>query len=106
MKNPHIKPIDARLINRIADRAYNRIEYLQIPRYTRASCARDITMLHCWYCPLDLHGLLKAPDLSFLHDVLGIRINLDRRLRLLRNNFEPHFRKPGLSPSLTTTPEA
>jgi len=98
MKNPHIKPIDTRLIVRIADRAYNRIETLSIPRYTRASCARDLTMLHCWSCPLDLHGLLRAPDLSFLHDILGIRINLDRRLRMLRNNFEPHFRKPERPP--------
>jgi len=106
MKNPPIKPIDERLINRIACRAYSKIEDLAIRRYTRASCARDLTMLHCWSCPLDLHSLLNAPDLSFLHDVLGIRINLDRRLRLLRNDFIPHFAKAQSRPTQPPPPAA
>ena len=91
MNTPKPKPIDTRLIVRIADRAYARTSTLAIRRYTRAGCIRDLTMTHTGPCPLRLRDLLRAPDATFLADVLGIRRHLNRFTRTLEYDFRPHF---------------
>jgi len=93
MITPTLTPTEARLVKRIADRAYLRIQQLSCPLYKRATCASDVSQVHAGSCPLDLQRLLKASDFDFLHDIFGIKKHLDRRIGRLRNNFRPRTAK-------------
>lgn len=94
MTKPKLTPAEARLIERIAKRAYQRIQTLSVARYPQSYCGKDIAQVHTRCCPLDLRKLLKAPDFDFLHDVLGIKKHLDRRTGRLRDCFLPRSARP------------
>lgn len=49
----------------------------------------DITGCHCNGTPLNLEDLLTAPDFDFIHDVFGIRSNIDRHTGRIMNHFLP-----------------
>ena len=85
---------DRHLIEKIADRAIDRISTLNVGLYRRNICIYDITITHINGCPLNLRKLLKAPDFEFCYDVLGIRKHIDRRTGKLRNDFSPKSAKP------------
>lgn len=42
-------------------------------------------------CPLRLEELLQADKMDFLHDIAGIRKNLNRNTYKLENCFYPRF---------------
>lgn len=49
----------------------------------------DITACHCNGCPLDLDKLLAANDTTFLHDIAGITVAINRSTGQLENCFVP-----------------
>ena len=44
-------------------------------------------------CPLKLEELLKADDMNFYHDIIGIGNNLNRQTKKLENCFLPRYAK-------------
>ena len=58
---------------------------------TFMSLLMDIEAVHCNGNPLKLKELLNADDYNFLHDVHGIRGNIDRRTGALLNCFSPRY---------------
>jgi len=85
---------DRHLIEKIADRAVERIATLNVGLYRHNYCVYELTITHLNGCPLNLQKLLKAPNFDFLHDILGIRKNIDKRTGKLRNCFLPRSAKP------------
>ena len=53
----------------------------------------DLAAIH-YHTPLDLAGLLQASDHDFMHDLNGIRDNIDRDTGKLRTYFHPRFALP------------
>lgn len=51
----------------------------------------DFTACHLNGCPLDLAALFATDDFNFLHDVCGIRDNLDRTTGRFTTHFWPRF---------------
>jgi hypothetical protein len=49
----------------------------------------DITACHLNGCPLDLERLLNSDAPDFVHDVIGIRNNINRTTGRLENCFLP-----------------
>lgn len=49
----------------------------------------DIAACHCNGCRLDLNKFLNIDKASFLHDIVGITINLDRTTGKLTSGFRP-----------------
>lgn len=62
-----------------------------VPEYSVRDAEMDIIATHKNGCPLQLAALLAAPDFDFIHDVLGIRGNLDRGNGALKNCFDPRY---------------
>lgn len=56
----------------------------------RMGAEMDIMAAHL-DCPMKLDELLAADDFNFLHDVFGIRKNLNRKTGKLDNCFVPRF---------------
>ena len=56
---------------------------------------RDLVMVHCNSCSLDLQRLLDAGEFDFIHDINGIEHYLDRETGELTECFLPrhHARK-------------
>ncbi len=78
---------ETRLISKIAQRAgVSGADFLDLEM--------DLTACHANGCPLDLEGLLNAKDFDFLHDIMGIKSNLDRGTGQLLNQFLPRCAKP------------
>jgi hypothetical protein len=50
----------------------------------------EITMVHEAH-PLRLREMLMADDFNFMHDMVGIRVHLDRTTGKLRDCFVPRF---------------
>ena len=93
-------PADLRRIARIAERAYQRTRcFIGRPAYRVPQCTRDLINVHTFCCPLDFKRLLAAGDYDFLHDILGIRVHLDRRTGQIRHNYPLRCAKT--SPSTT-----
>lgn len=53
------------------------------------SISMDITACHMNGCPLDLERLLNSDALDFVHDVIGIRNNINRMTGRLESGFLP-----------------
>ncbi|HDZ40046.1 MAG TPA: hypothetical protein ENH62_17540 [Marinobacter sp.] len=76
---------DAALIEQIAARALED----QVGDTPTLDFMMDITAAHLNGCPLDLVGLLEAPDFDFAHDVFGIQSHLNRSTGKLERCFLP-----------------
>lgn len=50
----------------------------------------DIAATHV-HCPLRLQNLLDADRFNFVHDMVGIKLHLDRQTGKLTNFFLPRF---------------
>ncbi len=79
---------DADLISQIVKRAHSELQEIN-----RLELGMDLTALHANGCPLRLEDLLKADYFSLVHDLYGIRENIDRDTGKLVNNFLPRFRR-------------
>lgn len=51
----------------------------------------DLASCHAFCCPLRLCQLRDAPASYFVHDILGIRRNLDPKARVLKNGWMPRY---------------
>lgn len=79
---------ERKLIAKIVARAAS------MSRITDRLCLEmDITACHANGTRLDLARLFSAPDFDFMHDVLGIHRNIDRKTGKLANHFLPRFAK-------------
>lgn len=87
-------PKDSGLIGKICERAERLAHDKGLSRPDRMEMVMDLTAAHLNGCPLDLDGLLSAPDLDFAHDVFGIRRNMDRQTGALLNHFLPRCARP------------
>lgn len=58
---------------------------------TKLEVQMDLTACHCNGCPLDLQRLLEIRDFDFIHDVAGIRNNIDRTTGKLKGFFLPRL---------------
>lgn len=63
----------------------------QDPKCNSLQLIMDLTACHKNGCPLDLVGLLDAPDADFKHDIIGIQQHIDRTDGTLRDFFLPRF---------------
>lgn len=79
---------DINTIHRIADRAK---EYYSIIGLTDtiARIRRDILVCQRGDTPLNLEKLISMDDDNFVHDIMGIRRNLNRTNGKMYNNFLP-----------------
>lgn len=88
--------LEDRVISAIAERA---VALKVLPGVDQASIAMDITVCHKNGNPLALSRLLRAADVDFGHDVVGIHYYLDRGTGTLSRYFLPRL-------SWTSTDEA
>jgi hypothetical protein len=80
---------ESRLIESIVDRASS-VNFSPL-NMTRQSMQMDLCATIAQGIKLDLQCLLVADDFSFIHDMLGIAMHMDRQTGHLRNNFVPRF---------------
>lgn len=71
-----------------------RAEIMDLMMFDRMSLIMDLEAVHA-EVGLKLIELLKADDLNFAHDIIGIQQNIDRRTRKLKNMFLPRYAKGG-----------
>lgn len=69
-----------------------RSEEMDLAHYDRMSLIMDIEVAHEQF-GLRLEELLKADDLDFAHDIVGIQQNIDRRTKTIENCFLPRYAK-------------
>lgn len=62
--------------------------------FDRLSLIMDLEVAHEQF-NLDLESLLSADDTNFLHDVIGIQNNIDRKKKEVVNCFVPRYSKMG-----------
>ena len=77
---------ETKLIQKIAKRAVERD-----PELTMLGLDMDLSACHANGCPLRLTELLAADNLNFVHDIYGIRQNIDRETGQLQNCFCPRY---------------
>ncbi|MFA5401262.1 MAG: hypothetical protein WC359_12515 [Dehalococcoidia bacterium] len=83
---------DDALIRAIADRYMALMKEMGAPRFDdKTGVVMDITAVHLNGTPLNLDSLLKAENNDFMHDVTGIRFNLDKKTGTLMNCFDPRY---------------
>lgn len=83
---------EADSIKRIASRTIALLdEHAEGHRVGYFDTVRDIQAVHNLITPLRLAELAEARDTDLLHDVLGIRQNLNREDFRLVNFFHPRF---------------
>ena len=58
--------------------------------FDRMSLIMDIEVAHKQF-NLKLDELLKADDLNFSHDIVGIQNNIDRKTKIIGNCFLPRY---------------
>lgn len=92
-------PDEQEAVNAILDRA-QALFAAQGQPFDRESMEMDLSATH-ETCALDLERLAVATDFNFLHDIIGIRDNLDRRTGQLQNFWEPRHTAP--VPTLSST---
>lgn len=78
---------DLIIIDKITKRAAKTITDLNV-----MNTNMDITAVHI-DSPLRLEDFLNAPDMDFVHDVVGIHNNLNRQTGKLENCFLPRYTK-------------
>ena len=81
---------DFDLLTHIADRAVGLATSLG-ENYPMQDALMDLTAVHANGCPLRLKEMLDADRYNFVHDIWGIRANLDRNTGKLKNCFTPRF---------------
>lgn len=80
---------DRAMISRIARRAKRELW----PNIDLQEVEMDLTAVHVNDVALDLSRLFHADGFNFVHDVGGIRRNLNRKTGKLENQFSPRFAK-------------
>lgn len=78
---------DRSLIEAIAQKAMT--EY----GFDFINTSMDLTACHNNGCQLKLEELLNADEFDFLHDLYGIKLNIDHSTGKLTNCFLPRFAK-------------
>ena len=76
------------------DEAYIKAIALRAQRdlkLNRLDTLMDVTATHLNGCPLRLEELLEADAFNFVHDIIGIRNNLNRDTGKMENCFLPRF---------------
>jgi hypothetical protein len=56
----------------------------------------DLIATHLDACPLRLNELLDAPDVHFIHDIVGIERHLDHATFKFRDGFTPRYALPAV----------
>lgn len=90
---------DFKVIHRIAKRAVDAFPEL---KFDFQSTTMDLEAAHCEF-GLRLTSLLNADSFNFIHDVGGIRANLNRTTAKMANCFLPRFvdqKRPSYIPAL------
>jgi len=67
------------------------VEFPDIYKGKRLEAVMDISMTHTNGCPLKLRDLFMAKSFDFYHDVIGIRLYLDRNTGKLADCFLPRY---------------
>ena len=75
---------DADLVDRIVDRAADLAPTVFDSRSRRTALRMDLLAVHD---QIDLASLVKADGFNLLHDVCGLRANINRTTGELMNNF-------------------
>ncbi|KPW08435.1 hypothetical protein ALO91_200041 [Pseudomonas syringae pv. aceris] len=83
-----VTPAEAASITTIVDRVTAKLPET-FP--DRESLEMDITACHANGCKLRLADMAEADDFNLVHDVGGIRQNIDRATGKLRGHFLPRF---------------
>ncbi len=89
--------VDQTLIERIVERAFDIYDSYRVPAKSlpnRLSLTMDITACHANGCPLNLREMLSGADFDFIHDIGGIRENINRKTGELDGCFLPRFAAP------------
>jgi len=85
-------PREANVIHRIAHRAFSELTLArERDPFKITDVMLDVEAVHCNGCPLRLDEFLKAGPFDFAHDLLGIRLHLDRETGQLMDCFTPRF---------------
>ena len=87
---------DYDLIHQVVDRTMKLADKLKVI-YPRMDAEMDLIACHVNGCPLRLADLLKAKDVEFVHDIFGIRRNLNRETGKLERCFLPRYAQPSKS---------
>lgn len=90
---------DAALIEQTVDRAFDMFRRSGV-EIDPVSLEMDLTACHLNGCPLRLEDLLAAPASSFVHDVRGISLHLNRETGALTDHFLPRYAEPQIDPAL------
>lgn len=82
---------DSLFVDKIADRAGALLSNQDMSPsvYPRLDMLVDLTACNANGCPLDFQKLLDFPDFDFIHDIFGIRNNLNRSTGKLEDCFVP-----------------
>ncbi len=83
-----VTPAEAAIITTIVDRVTAK---LPETFSDRQSLEMDITACHANGCKLRLAGLAEADEFNLIHDVGGIRQNIDRSTGKLQGHFLPRY---------------
>ena len=86
----NVSKTEQKVIRKLAERAHY-FAFTQGVAYDIQDAEMDLTACHANGCPLRLNDLLTADDFNFVHDVFGIRRNLDRETGKLDKFFSPRF---------------
>lgn len=91
MPNFTANQADSKLIRQIARRALDSIASLRAQQVFSIDVQMDLEMVHCNGCPLNLKALLKADELSFAKEIVGLRGHVNRNTGKLTGGFLPRF---------------
>lgn len=84
---------EAQIIDQIVKRAAELDAKYSDGDLDQLSLEMDLTAAHANGCRLDLARLLGADEVTFTHDVLGVRRHVDRNTGKLMNEFLPRCRE-------------
>lgn len=93
---------DDALIARIVERAARELPADQLGvfgTFGRRELMMDLVATHANGCPLRLADLLAADEVTFAHDVLGIRVFIDRTTGRLTHYFVPRCARSHADPT-------
>lgn len=94
MVNKDISECESMIIENIVDRYLALSSPVAwVAEDSRATLIECLSLCHCNGCPLDLVGLLDAPEFSLKSDILGIYHNLGMATGILRRGFVPRYKK-------------